>query len=48
MAGPPPAPTLAACLFPPALQNYRPRINKAHSTKDVEQKSAGTYYYMDD
>jgi ATP-binding cassette subfamily E protein 1 len=28
--------------------NYRPRINKANSTKDVEQKGAGTYYYMDD
>lgn len=24
--------------------NYRPRINKADSTKDQEQKSAGTYY----
>lgn len=28
--------------------NYRPRINKMHSTKDREQKEAGTYYYMDE
>lgn len=28
--------------------NYRPRINKAESQKDKEQKSAGTYFYMDD
>mmetsp|Transcript_16038 Transcript_16038/g.34102 ORF Transcript_16038/g.34102 Transcript_16038/m.34102 type:complete len:655 (-) Transcript_16038:93-2057(-) len=28
--------------------NYRPRINKADSQKDKEQKSAGTYFYMDD
>ncbi|CAM8952083.1 unnamed protein product [Rhodiola kirilowii] len=28
--------------------NYRPRINKLESTKDREQKSAGTYYYLDD
>eukprot|EP00798_Chlamydomonas_sp_ICE-L_P023062 gene23062-30251_t len=28
--------------------NYRPRINKLESTKDREQKEAGTYYYMDD
>ncbi|KAJ8447324.1 hypothetical protein Cgig2_013101 [Carnegiea gigantea] len=27
--------------------NYRPRINKLESTKDREQKSAGTYYYLD-
>lgn len=26
--------------------NYRPRINKYASTKDREQKEAGTYYYM--
>jgi ATP-binding cassette subfamily E protein 1 len=28
--------------------NYRPRINKAESTKDREQKLAGTYYYLED
>ncbi|KAL5702488.1 ABC transporter E member 2 [Ranunculus cassubicifolius] len=28
--------------------NYRPRINKLNSTKDREQKDAGTYYYLDD
>ncbi|KAJ3680047.1 hypothetical protein LUZ60_016325 [Juncus effusus] len=28
--------------------NYRPRINKLDSTKDREQKSAGTYYHLDD
>eukprot|EP00899_Mesostigma_viride_P010126 jgi/Mesvir1/19114/Mv12857-RA.1 len=28
--------------------NYRPRINKAESTKDREQKLAGTYYYLDE
>lgn len=28
--------------------NYRPRINKWGSTKDREQKEAGTYYYMDE
>lgn len=28
--------------------NYRPRINKAGSTKDHEQKRAGTFFYMDD
>ncbi|XP_021738673.1 ABC transporter E family member 2-like [Chenopodium quinoa] len=28
--------------------NFRPRINKLESTKDREQKSAGTYYYLDD
>jgi ATP-binding cassette subfamily E protein 1 len=27
--------------------NYRPRINKLESVKDCEQKSAGTYFYMD-
>ncbi|KAI3448966.1 hypothetical protein Pfo_005631 [Paulownia fortunei] len=26
--------------------NYRPRINKMDSAKDKEQKSAGTYYYL--
>mmetsp|Transcript_15260 Transcript_15260/g.30157 ORF Transcript_15260/g.30157 Transcript_15260/m.30157 type:complete len:654 (+) Transcript_15260:219-2180(+) len=29
-------------------ENYRPRINKAESVKDKEQKSAGTYFYMDE
>ncbi len=28
--------------------NYRPRINKADSLKDREQKGAGSYYYLDD
>ncbi|GJP37124.1 hypothetical protein CLOM_g21562 [Closterium sp. NIES-68] len=28
--------------------NFRPRINKIDSIKDREQKSAGTYYYLDD
>ena len=28
--------------------NYRPRINKLHSTKDQEQKAAGSFYYLDD
>ncbi|KAJ9531533.1 hypothetical protein QJQ45_014996, partial [Haematococcus lacustris] len=28
--------------------NYRPRINKQGSTKDREQKEAGTYYYIGD
>lgn len=27
--------------------NYRPRINKKESTKDREQKLAGTYYYRE-
>ena len=28
--------------------NYRPRIYKAESTKDREQKLAGTFYYLDE
>jgi ATP-binding cassette, sub-family E, member 1 len=28
--------------------NYRPRINKFKSVKDVEQKSTGNYFFMDD
>ncbi|WJX70057.1 ABC transporter E member 2 [Trifolium repens] len=28
--------------------NFCPRINKLGSTKDREQKNAGTYYYLDD
>ncbi|EIE24324.1 Abce1 protein [Coccomyxa subellipsoidea C-169] len=28
--------------------NYRPRINKMNSVKDQEQKSAGSFYYLDD
>jgi len=28
--------------------NFRPRINKAESTKDREQKLAGTFYYLDE
>lgn len=27
--------------------NFRPRINKLNSQKDSEQKSAGTYFYLD-
>mmetsp|Transcript_10205 Transcript_10205/g.21694 ORF Transcript_10205/g.21694 Transcript_10205/m.21694 type:complete len:613 (-) Transcript_10205:776-2614(-) len=29
-------------------ENYRPRINKLDSVKDVEQKQAGNYFFMDD
>uniref|UniRef100_A0A7S4NU22 Uncharacterized protein n=1 Tax=Guillardia theta TaxID=55529 RepID=A0A7S4NU22_GUITH len=29
-------------------ENYRPRINKAESQKDTEQKRAGTFFYMDE
>jgi ATP-binding cassette subfamily E protein 1 len=29
-------------------ENYRPRINKLDSVKDVEQKSSGQYFFMDD
>lgn len=28
--------------------NYRPRINKANSVKDVEQKRAGQYFFLED
>lgn len=28
--------------------NYRPRINKFNSVKDVEQKSSGNFFFMDD
>lgn len=28
--------------------NFRPRINKLDSTKDRDQKAAGSYYYLDD
>ncbi|KAK2425454.1 ABC transporter E family member [Trifolium repens] len=28
--------------------NFCPRINKLGSTEDIEQKNAGTYYYLDD
>lgn len=28
--------------------NYRPRINKMNSVKDVEQKSSGNFFFMDD
>lgn len=28
--------------------NFRPRINKLNSAKDREQKTAGSYYYLDD
>lgn len=28
--------------------NYRPRVNKAESVKDREQKSAGTYFFLED
>jgi len=29
-------------------ENFRPRINKADSVKDVEQKKSGSYFFMDD
>jgi len=29
-------------------ENYRPRINKMDSVKDVEQKSSGNFFFMDD
>jgi len=29
-------------------ENYRPRINKLDSVKDVEQKSAGNFFFMDE
>ena len=29
-------------------ENYRPRINKLDSVKDVEQKGTGNYFFMDD
>uniref|UniRef100_A0A2R9B869 ABC transporter domain-containing protein n=1 Tax=Pan paniscus TaxID=9597 RepID=A0A2R9B869_PANPA len=28
--------------------NYRPRINKLNSIKDVEQKTSGNYFFLDD
>ncbi|KAK1890386.1 ATP-binding cassette sub-family E member 1 [Dissostichus eleginoides] len=28
--------------------NFRPRINKAHSIKDTEQKKSGNYFFLDD
>jgi len=28
--------------------NYRPRINKMDSVKDVEQKKGGNYFFIDD
>lgn len=28
--------------------NYRPRINKLNSIKDVEQKKSGNYFFLDD
>ncbi|EGC35200.1 hypothetical protein DICPUDRAFT_97974 [Dictyostelium purpureum] len=28
--------------------NYRPRINKLNSIKDMEQKNAGNYFFLDD
>ena len=27
--------------------NHRPRVNKKHSAKDVEQKRAGTFFFLD-
>ena len=29
-------------------ENFRPRINKLDSVKDVEQKASGAYFFMDD
>jgi len=29
-------------------ENYRPRINKLDSVKDVEQKASGAYFFMDE
>ena len=29
-------------------ENHRPRINKLDSVKDVEQKSSGTFFFMED
>ena len=29
-------------------ENFRPRINKLDSVKDVEQKASGNYFFMDD
>ncbi len=37
---------LSVCRRDPT--NYRPRINKRESTKDREQKQAGSYYYLND
>jgi len=28
--------------------NYRPRINKLESVKDMEQKRAGQYFFLED
>jgi ATP-binding cassette subfamily E protein 1 len=28
--------------------NFRPRINKQESVKDVEQKRAGQYFFLED
>ena len=28
--------------------NYRPRINKAESIKDKEQKLSGNYFFLED
>lgn len=28
--------------------NFRPRINKQESVKDVEQKRAGNYFFLED
>ena len=29
-------------------ENYRPRINKKNSQMDVQQKSSGDFFFMDD
>ena len=29
-------------------ENYRPRINKLDSVKDVEQKGSGNFFFMDE
>jgi len=28
--------------------NFRPRINKLHSVKDVEQKKGGNFFFLED
>jgi len=39
---------LLAITFRRDPNNYRPRINKEHSVKDVEQKRSGNYFFLED